>query len=66
MTRVQEEPVTAFPCRGVRIEYQIFTEKDVDEVSTAHGTSRVSGLCLLDHTASQYPDIVSSGVKDLD
>ena len=47
VTRIQEETVSCFPTRILRIVLQKLTEEHVDEVSTTHSSARVTTLCFL-------------------
>ena len=66
MSGVEEETVAAFPRRGIRIEGHVLAVEDVDKVSSAHGTTGVSGLCFFHHAARQDTNVVGSRIEGLD
>jgi hypothetical protein len=59
MTGVHKEAVAGFPIRIFRVESQKFCEKKGNCVCGTHGSTRVTGLCLLHHGSGKDSNVVS-------
>ena len=64
MAGVQEESVARFPFRSQRIVVQILRVKDIDEISSSHSPSRMTGFGFLYGCYCQQSDIVSCTLEE--
>ena len=63
VTRVEEETVTSLPARVLRVIYEKFREKHIDEIGTAHSTARVSRLSLFHHRDREYAYVICRTIE---
>ena len=64
VTGIEEETVATLPCGILGVVNEEFTVQGVDEVSTTHGTARVTGLSLFNHRGSKDTDIIRCHVHN--
>ena len=62
---IQEESVATLPSWAFRVEGQKFAEEDIDKVSTAHGTTRVSRFGTFDHAYGKGANIVGCEIEKM-
>ena len=58
MAGVQEKAIAEWPGRVLRIKFHEFREQDMDEVGTAHGTTRVARVGFFHHGGCQHANVV--------
>jgi len=59
MSGIKKKPVTVDPLRIIRIEVQEFRKKNMNKISTTHGSAGVTRFGFFNHRHRQDADIIS-------
>ena len=65
VTRIEEEAVTRFPARILRVVFQKLAKEDIDEVRATHSSARVTTLSFLYCCCGQDSDVVRRAIQKL-